>query len=132
MRTVRLNEIYQTYKDRIEFFLIYIHEAHPSDGWQTPQNLYEEVILREPTTDDERAEVANACQIAHDIKLPMLLDGIDDAVEEAYVSEPIRLYVIDPDGIITYNGARGPAGFDLDEWEQKIRAQITAGEQAAE
>lgn len=73
---MRVNEIYETYKDRVGFFLIYIREAHPSDGWQTPQNLYDEVVYEAPRTDDERADIATACQINLDIRLPTLMDGI--------------------------------------------------------
>lgn len=119
--------MYQAYKDDIEFFLIYTHEAHAADGWQTPQNLYEEIIFDEPTTDDERAEVGQACQIALDLKLPMLLDSIDNDVEEKYISSPIRLYVIDEDGVLTFNGAQGPGGFDPDVWDEAIKQRISAG-----
>ncbi len=113
---MRLNEIYQAHKGGIEFFLIYIHEAHAANGWQTPQNLYEEIIYDAPTTDDERAEIGQACQINLDLKMPMLLDSIDNDVEEKYITSPIRLFVIDKDGIITFNGAQGPRGFDPDAW----------------
>jgi len=121
MKAVRLNEICDTYKDQIEFFCIYIREAHATDEWQTPQNLYEEVIYTTATSDDERAEVALACQIGLDLKMPMLLDSIDNDVEEKYVSSPIRLYVIDPEGKITYVGDQGPRGFDMDTWEDAIK-----------
>ncbi len=121
---MRLNEIYATYKNDVEFLAIYIHEAHPSDGWQTPQNLYDAVIYKAPTSDDERTEIAAACQIALDLKMPMLVDGIDNAVEEAYISEPIRMFMIDRDGVITFNGAQGPAGFNPDDWEAAIQEQL--------
>ena len=124
---MRLNEIYQTHKDDIEFFLIYIHEAHAANGWQTPQNLYEEIIYDEPTSDDERAEVGQACQIALELKLPILLDSIDNDVEKKYNSSPIRLYVIDEDGVLTFNGAQGPRGFDPDAWDEAIKQRIAAG-----
>ena len=126
MQSVRLNDIYEAHKDNFEFFLTYVREAHPSDGWQTPQNLYEEVIFEAPTNEDERAEVGNACQIALDLKYPMLIDSIDDDVENKYVASPIRLYVIDGEGIITYVGDEGPRGFDPDSWEDAIKEQITA------
>ncbi len=121
---MRLNEIHQTYKNDVEFLLIYIHEAHPSDGWQTPQNLYDAVVYQAPTDDDERSEIANACQIELDLKMPMLVDGIDNSVEEAYVSAPIRMYMIDREGILTFNGAPGPAGFNPDDWEAAIVVQL--------
>ena len=74
---MRLNEIYEANKDNIEFFLIYVREAHPSDGWQTLQNLETEIFYKAPTTADERAEVGNACQIGLALKYPMLIDNID-------------------------------------------------------
>ena len=73
------------------------------------------MVFNEPQNEDERANVANACQIALDIELPMLLDSIDNAVEDKYVSAPIRLFVIDKAGKLTFNGAQGPFGFDLDK-----------------
>ncbi len=126
---MRLNDTFEAHKDNIEFFLIYVREAHPADGWQTPQNLYEEIIYDAPTSDDERAEIGNACQIALDLKYPMLIDGIDDDVERKYVAAPIRLFVIDEAGILTYAGDQGPQHFDPDSWEDAIRKQ-TAGASA--
>jgi len=126
MQSVRLNDIYEAHKDNIEFFLIYVREAHPSDGWQTPQNLYDEVVYEAPTNEDERADVGNACQIALDLKYPMLIDSIDDDVERKYVASPIRLFVIDENGILTYAGEEGPHKFDPDGWEDAIRKQTAA------
>ena len=126
MQAVRLNEIYRQYSDDIQFFLIYIHEAHAHDGWQTPQNLYEDIIFDEPTTDDERAEVGHACQIGLDLKYPMLIDSIDNDVDNKYIGAPIRLYVIDGAGKLTYVGDRGPRGFDTDSWVGAIEQQIKA------
>jgi len=126
MKSVRLREIYRTYKDQLSFFLIYVKEAHPADGWQTPQNLYEEVIYNAPTTIDERAEIGHACQIGLDLELPMLIDTIDDATEKAYVAAPVRLYVIGPDGRIGFAGGQGPRDYDLDAWERGIREQLAA------
>ena len=126
MQSVRLNDIYEAHKDNIEFFLIYVREAHPSDGWQTPQNLYEEVLYDAPTSDDERAAVANACQIGLELKYPMLIDSIDDDVERKYVASPIRLFVIDENGILTSAGDQGPQHFNPDSWEDAIRKQTAS------
>ncbi len=125
MQAVRLNEIYLAHRNDLQFYLTYIQEAHAADGWQTPQNLYEEVIHNAPTNDDERAHVASVCRVDLDLKIPMLLDSIDDNVEDKYRSAPIRLYVVDKEGILTYAGDPGPRGYDLDAWEEAI-AQETA------
>jgi hypothetical protein len=124
---VCLNELYETYKDDAAIYLIYVREAHGDDGWRVPENLTDEIHFNEPRTDDERTEVASVCQLSLDIKVPMLIDSIDNAVEEAYIAKPIRLYVIDRDGTVAYNGAQGPRGFDPDAFEEALKAEIGRG-----
>ncbi len=121
---MRLNDLYETYKDRVEFFLIYIREAHPANGWQVPNNLIEDVIYDEPTTDDERTEVASACQLALDIDMPMLVDRIDNDVEEKYVGLPMRQFLIDAGGKVAYAGAKGPFGWDDEAFEDALKALL--------
>lgn len=124
---MRLNEIYNTYKNDIALYLIYIREAHGDDGWRVIENLRDEIHFDEPATDDERTEVAHVCQVALDLQMPTLIDSIDNDVEEKYISKPIRLFVIDRDGVIAYAGDRGPFGFDPDSWEEAIKAEIAKG-----
>ena len=121
---MRLNELYNTYRDRVEFFLIYIREAHPANGWQVPNNLIEDVIYDEPTTDEERTEVASACQIALDIEMPMLVDRIDNDVEEKYVGLPMRQFLIDAEGRVVYAGDKGPFGWNDEAFEEALRALL--------
>ena len=90
------------------------------------------MTYNESQNEDERANVANACQIALDIELPMLLDSIDNAVEDKYVSALIRLFVINKAGKLTFNGAQGPFGFDLEKRDVAIRDVLSPAEQAAE
>ena len=118
---MRLNELYNTYRDRVEFFLIYIREAHPANGWQVPNNLIEDVIFEEPTTDEERTEVASACQIALDIEMPMLVDRIDNDVEEKYVGLPMRQFLIDAEGRVVYAGDKGPFGWNDEAFEEALQ-----------
>jgi hypothetical protein len=121
---VRLNSIYEKYRDAVEFLCIYVREAHPDDGWRVPENLEQNIHFKEPTTDAERTEVAHVCQLALDLKMPMLVDGIDNAVEEFFKAMPMRLYLVDRDGLIAYTGAQGPFGFDPDSWERAIQETL--------
>jgi hypothetical protein len=106
-----LERIYDQFKDRAEFFMVYIREAHPTDGWQVPQNERQGVLVKDPKTLDERNKVAaQACSMLK-IKLPCLVDGMDDAVNRSYGAWPDRIYVVDKDGKIAVMGAQGPAGF---------------------
>ena len=121
---MRLNELYATYKDQVQFYLIYIREAHPHNGWQVPNNLIEDIVYLEPTTDAERTEVAAACQINLDLHMPMLVDSIDNAIDKKYVGLPMRQFLIDAEGKIVYAGAKGPFGWDDDAFEEALKTLI--------
>ena len=90
-------------------------EAHPTDVWQMQSNLKEGVLFRDPKSDAERANVANACWRKLGIKFPALVDGIDNHVEAAYTGWPDRLYLIDRGGKVMFKTTPGPFGFDPDK-----------------
>lgn len=117
---MRLNELYAKYKDRVRFYLVYIREAHPHDGWRVPNNLIENINYYEPTSDEERTEVASACQIGLDIKMPMLIDRIDNDVDNKYVGLPMRMFLVDANGKIAFAGKKGPFGWDDEAFEQAL------------
>ena len=122
---MRLDEIYQKYADNIEFFGVYIREAHPSDGWQVHENLEASIIVSDPKTNAEREEVAYTCQINLGIQMPMLIDTIDNDVEEKYIAHPLRLFVIDAEGIVVYSGGQGPMDFDPESWDAAINRIVS-------
>ncbi len=123
---MRLNQIQEKYQDQVRFFVVYIREAHPDDGWRVPENLKSKIHYKEPTTDAERTEVASVCQLALDLKMPMLIDSMDNQVEESYISLPMRLFLVGADGRIAYTGERGPFGFNPDTWEEAIQKELGA------
>jgi hypothetical protein len=122
-----MEEIYHRFRDRMAFFVVYVQEAHPTDGWQVDSNMQEGVLYRQHQTFDERAAVANACSLDLRIPLPILVEEMDNAVDEAYGAAPERLYVIGADGRVAYQGGAGPHFFDLDAWEQAIEACVKTG-----
>ena len=121
---MRLNEIYHTYKDRMHFYMVYIREAHPHEGWRVPNNLIDGVNYYEPASTEERAEVASACQLHLDIQMPMLVDAIDNSVDEKYVGLPMRLFLVDAEGKIAFAGKKGPFGWDDIAFEDAVRAVV--------
>lgn len=113
-----------TYKEDVDILCVYIQEAHPTDGWQIPMNLDDQVIFAQPKSEQDRAEVAEACAIGLDLKMPILLDRLSNEVDTAYAALPDRLYVIDREGVIAYRSEQGPWGFDADAFEKAIRQQV--------
>jgi hypothetical protein len=80
--------------------------------WQMESNVRQGVILANPKTGEERSEVAQSCVRKLGIKMPALIDGLDNRVEQAYTGWPDRMYVVDRQGRIAFKSAAGPFGFD--------------------
>ena len=123
---MRLDNLANTYGDKVSLFSVYIREAHAEGEDQVPRNLDEDVIFEQPATSDERAEVAAACMLRHNFSFPMLMDNMENEAEEKYMSWPDRLYLIDSDGKIAYQGGMGPLYFDVDEFEQELKKLVGA------
>ena len=100
--------------------MVYVREAHPTDGWRMQSNERVGVSTAQPTTYDERAGVAQRCGRLLDLGFPMLVDTIDDAVGARYSGMPGRFYLIDRQGKIAFKNGRGPFGFKPDELEQSL------------
>ena len=56
--------------------------------------------------------------------MPILIDTIKNDVEEKYIAHPLRLFLVDADGLIAYAGGQGPMHFDPDGWEAAINRII--------
>ena len=119
-----LEELHRRYGNQVAFFVVYIKEAHPEDGWVLGRNRRADVRVQDPTTDQQRADVAQTCVVRMRIGIPVLIDGIDNAVASAYGGWPDRLYLIGRDGRIAFQGGQGPFGFKPPDLENAIRAEL--------
>jgi hypothetical protein len=120
-----LEALHDRYGDRVAFFVVYVREAHPEDGWVLESNREEGIALVDPATPDERAAAAEACVLRLHTGIPVLLDGLDDAVASAYGAWPDRLYLIGRDGRVAFQGGEGPFGFRPDELADAIETELT-------
>ena len=111
-----LADLYARYSDRVRFIVVYIREAHPTDGW----DIGSENRLTDPTTIAERRQVAGQCEQALQYGIKTYVDEMDDAVMKAYAAWPERLYLVDTQGIVTYAGGLGPRGFSPEELQEAL------------
>ena len=96
-----------------------MREAHPIDG-KMPSDFG---LIEDPIDDKERANVAGTCVKNLELPMPALVDHVDNKVQDAYGGWPDRLYLVGKDGKIVFAGARGPRGFDPEEWDAAIVAE---------
>ena len=119
-----LEELYDRHGGEVAFFIVYIREAHPENGWVLADNRRDEIELVDPTSLEERAAAADACALRLRTRIPILLDDVDDAVASAYGGWPDRLYLIGLDGRVAFQGAQGPDGFVPAELAAAIQREL--------
>ena len=119
-----LNALYDSYRDRVDFYVVYIQEAHPVDLWQTESNERKRVLVRSTRRLAERSAAAGICQIRLGLKLPAIVDLPDDRVERVYTGWPDRLYLVGSDGTIAWKSEAGPFGFDPAALEKAIETEL--------
>ena len=84
--------------------------------------------IAQATNFEQRVKAACSCCEAMNMSVPLLVDGMDNRVGEAYSGHPDRLYLIDVDGTVAYKGGRGPFGFIPQELEQSLILSIIAAD----
>jgi len=110
--------MYETYKNQAQIYLVYIKEAHPSDGGGKAFGRIKSV--EQPTTYEERRKLAG--EFVKDLKLdiPTLVDSIDNKTSTAYATGTERVYVIGQDGKVFYKTGRGALGCKVDDAEAAL------------
>jgi thiol-disulfide isomerase/thioredoxin len=117
---VDVENVVERYRDKAEFLMVYVREAHPTDGWAMSANASVGVAVAQPKSVEERRKVCTQFTTKLKPTIPVVVDGIDDKVGNAYSGMPARLYVIDANGKVAYKSGRGPFGFRAGEMEQAL------------
>ena len=119
-----LEKLYQQYKDRVQFVLVYIREAHPDSILLIPKEGggTELGVVPQTETEDDRLKNLRLCASLLQFTMPSVIDTRDNIVNRAYAAWPDRLYAIGIDGKVAFKSGPGPSGFkspDLAAWLQK-------------
>lgn len=133
-----VEKLYQAHKDRAEFLLVYIREAHPGSVLPVQKDERGGAMKKiEQTSDlESRSRHAEICRSMLNLSFPAVIDREDNKVNAAYAGWPIRLVIVDVDGKVAYVGGPGPGGFktgDVGEWlETRAKAASEVEGKAAE
>ncbi|CAH2328232.1 thyroxine 5-deiodinase [Pelobates cultripes] len=93
-----------------DFLLVYIEEAHPSDGWVSTDSSYQ--IPRHQCLQDRLKAAQLMVQGLPGCRV--VVDSMSNASNSAYGAYFERLYVI-LEGKVVYQGGRGPEGYKISE-----------------
>jgi len=136
---VRLKELHEKYRDDVEFIVVYVKEAHPSDKWWLGRTRTQRwahrvmgsrnrIDVMDPVTLEQRRKVAASCQAnLFDGVVPLYVDTIANEVAVAYTARPTRIYLVGTDGRVVYNPGIGPTSFSADDLDRAIEAYLAEG-----
>jgi hypothetical protein len=68
--------------------------------------------------------VAETCAIQLKIRMPVVVDEVDDEIARAYGALPDRLYLIGRGGRVAFQGEPGPFGFKPEDLEAAIETEL--------
>ena len=120
-----LEALSERHAGRVAFFIVYIKEAHPEDGWALTYNRRSGIGLQDPQSTEERTGIATSCALRMRTSIPVLIDEINNEVARQYGGWPDRLYLVGKDGRIAFQGDQGPFGFKPEQLGQAIQAELT-------
>ena len=116
--------MHDQFRDLASFYIVYIAEAHAVDEWQLSSNEQAGIRLKQHSQFDERLAAAGLC--AHELKLrmPTLVDGLDNAASTLFAAWPERIYIVDKGGTVYYRGGYGPYDFNPAEARLALEALL--------
>lgn len=106
--------MYEATKDRVQWLLVYICEAHADDEWP----IGAPVTIKQHKTIEERDQACRSCLDTLGCGIPTVLDSMENSFNDTYACWPLRFYLID-NNIVEHvpmpkGGAYNP--LELDNW----------------
>lgn len=105
-----MEAMYQEFRDIAEFRMVYIREAHAADS-QRPVPYAKEKGIVQQTDYGDRCVTAQMLMDEKQLTIPCLIDGMDNATNQAYQAQPDRVFLVQVDGKLAVAAERGPFGF---------------------
>jgi hypothetical protein len=132
--------LYKAYKDKVQFFLIYTREIHPTRSKPSKEVLAKQAAgkYRAPRTVSQHESItdrviaADACMKGLKMTIPTLLDDMKDTYKNTYAGMPAGTAVIDINGKIAYWNHGAPSGARPKSAEPVIKKLLAAGGGAIE
>lgn len=82
----------------MNFVAVYISEAHADDEW--PIRTEKKLKIKQHQEIEDRVKASNVLKKNYDWKIPLYLDCMDNEFEQTYNGWPLRILLINIDGLI--------------------------------
>jgi len=100
--------VFEQYKDYIDFLHVYIMEAHACDEWPVGSKT----VIPQHKTTEQRIQAAKQFKEKNNWTIPMVVDPISNEFHQAFSAWPERLFVV-KDLKMTYIAQATDGGYEL-------------------
>ena len=112
-----------------DFAVIYLEEAHPTDGWLYPAVKH---LIKQHKSARDRSdaaaileeELATLAEMHQTQAIPVFADSMSNTASLAFGALPERL-VIMLDGHVQFIGGKGPENYSIDDAKAALQALIS-------
>ncbi|CAI5777122.1 type I iodothyronine deiodinase [Podarcis lilfordi] len=105
----KFKKLVEDFRFAADFLIIYIEEAHASDGWAFKNNI----AIKSHQTLQDRIQAAQVL-LKENPSCPVVVDTMENLSSSKYAALPERLYVLQKGNII-YKGGVGPWNYHPEE-----------------
>jgi hypothetical protein len=85
-----LQEMYDEFRDRVQFLTLYVREAHPGDRYVQPRDMHTKLVQ------------ARAYAERDDIRWPVAVDDVDGTLHRQLDDKPDAAYLVGVDGRVMF------------------------------
>ncbi|KAM3620518.1 uncharacterized protein V6R79_024871 [Siganus canaliculatus] len=103
---VEFKQLVKDFRDVADFLVVYIAEAHSTDGWAFTNNI----DINQHCSLEERLSAAQIL-VEKEPLCPVVVDEMNNTAAIKYGALPERLYMLQG-GKVVYKGAMGPWGYN--------------------
>lgn len=108
----------------VRFVMVYIEEAHAVDEWP----IGSQYVIRQHTTPSERAAAAARVHSELGLRMPVLLDTLQNDFNRAYSAWPFRYYVVNGTGVLTLSAQPIDASLPLSELAPHVEGLLASAQ----
>lgn len=117
-----LNKVAADFKTVADFSMVYIAEAHPSNGWSFASNPYK--FQQHLTMEDRKSAAESMLLPENRLAASLYIDNMADDAGRQFGASPARFYIIEG-GYIKYASQMGPMGFMVDDVREWLNQYVT-------
>ncbi|MDW8123078.1 MAG: deiodinase-like protein [Armatimonadota bacterium] len=107
--------MFNRYKDKVSFLVVYGREAHPRGAHQPKENVTEGISIPEHKTLADRLRQARILAQRLRVPIPVVVDTMDNAAMTAFQALPDRLFILTQEGSIAFLTKKGPIRFKVED-----------------